>query len=78
MVEGLGNYVIYRLSYDSRLTAYGTIKDTLSILPENFVRAHKSYIVNKLHIKSYDNNTIDVRDHRVPRGKSVTDKLLLN
>ncbi|HMB63312.1 MAG TPA: LytTR family DNA-binding domain-containing protein [Eudoraea sp.] len=78
LVEGLGNYVVYHLSDNSRLTAYGTIKDTLTILPENFVRVHKSFIVNKQHIKSYDNNTVDVRDHRIPRGKSVTDELLLN
>lgn len=77
-VEGLGNYVIYNLSDNSKLTAYGTVKGTLAELPEHFVRVHKSYIVNKKHIKSYDTNTIDVKNCIVPRGKSISDQLLLN
>ena len=77
-IEGLGNYVIYNLSDDSKLTVYGTIKETLSTLPDTFVRVHKSYIINKKHIKSYDTSSIDVHNHMVPRGKSVTDQLLLN
>ena len=77
-IEGLGNYVIYNLSDDSKLTVYGTIKETLATLPDSFVRVHKSYIINKKHIKSYDTSSIDVNNHMVPRGKSVTDQLLLN
>ena len=75
-LEGLGNYVIYNLSDKSKITAYGTIKDALLQLPSNFVRVHRSYIVNKDHIKSYDSNTIDVQNQTVPRGKSVTDETL--
>ncbi|MEX0290994.1 MAG: LytR/AlgR family response regulator transcription factor [Flavobacteriaceae bacterium] len=77
-IEGLGNYVVYNLQDNTKLTAYGTIKDTLAGLPDFFVRVHKSYIVNKKHIKSYDTSTIAIRNHMVPRGKSVTDQLLLN
>jgi len=76
-VEGLGNYVTYNLLDRSKITAYGTVKNALASLPENFVRVHKSYIVNKGHIKSYDANTIDVHNQMVPRGKSVTDEVLL-
>ncbi|WP_411029144.1 LytR/AlgR family response regulator transcription factor [Spongiimicrobium sp. 3-5] len=76
-VEGLGNYVNYHLRDKSKVTAYATIKDTLVLLPENFIRVHRSYIVNKDHIKSYDANTIDVENQMVPRGKSVTDEVLL-
>jgi hypothetical protein len=76
-IEGLGNYVVYHLRDKSKLTVYGTVKDTLLRLPENFVRVHKSYIVNKTHIKSYDTSTIDVQDHLVPRGKSIPDALLM-
>ncbi|MEO0526077.1 MAG: LytTR family DNA-binding domain-containing protein [Bacteroidota bacterium] len=75
-LEGLGNYVIYNLSDTSKITAYGTIKDALLQLPANFVRVHRSYVVNKNHIKSYDSSTIDVQNHTVPRGKSVSDETL--
>ena len=76
-VEGLGNYVTYHMMDKSRITSYGTIKSALELLPDQFVRVHKSYIVNKHHISSYDASSIDVKHHLVPRGKSITDELLL-
>ena len=75
-IEGLGNYVIYHLADKSKITSYGTIKATLKLLPENFTRVHKSYIVNKHHIRSYDAMTIDVDKNPIPRGKSVSDEVL--
>ncbi|MBO0321170.1 LytTR family transcriptional regulator [Muricauda sp. CAU 1633] len=77
-VEGLGNYVTYHLSDKSKITSYGSIKAALALLPDNFRRVHKSYIVNKVHIKAYDAVTIDVQDNAIPRGKSVSDEVLLN
>lgn len=75
-VEGLGNYVTYHLADESKITSYGTIKATLKQLPRNFTRVHKSYIVNKHHIRSYDAITIDVSNNPIPRGKSVSDEVL--
>ncbi|WP_420603728.1 LytR/AlgR family response regulator transcription factor [Flagellimonas sp.] len=77
-VEGLGNYVTYHLVDKSKITSYGSIKGTLQQLPDNFRRVHKSYIVNKAYIKSYDAMTIDIQDNSIPRGKSITDEVLLN
>lgn len=77
-VEGLGNYVTYHLADKSKITSYGSIKGTLEALPANFRRVHKSYIVNKAHIKSYDAMTIDIQDNSIPRGKSISDEVLLN
>ncbi|MEO0902358.1 MAG: LytTR family transcriptional regulator DNA-binding domain-containing protein, partial [Bacteroidota bacterium] len=75
-IEGLGNYVTYHLADKSKITSYGTIKATLELLPKNFTRVHKSYVINKFHIKSYDTMTIDVSNNSIPRGKSVTDDVL--
>lgn len=77
-VEGLGNYVTYHLADKSKITSYGSIKGTLQQLPDNFRRVHKSYIVNKEHIKSYDTMTIDIQNNSIPRGKSISDEVLLN
>lgn len=77
-VEGLGNYVTFHLADKSKITSYGSIKGTLEQLPDNFRRVHKSYIVNKAHIKSYDAMTIDIQDNSIPRGKSIKDEVLLN
>lgn len=75
-IEGKGNYTTYQLVNDKKITAYGSIKKALELLPKNFVRVHKSYVVNKHEIKSLDQNTIEIRNHFIPRGKSVTDELL--
>ncbi len=75
-IEGLGNYVTYHLADESKITSYGTIKAALAQLPKNFVRVHKSYIVNKGQIKSYDAMSINVSNKSVPRGKSVSDEVL--
>lgn len=76
-VEGLGNYVTYHLADKSKITAYGSIKKALSSLPGNFTRVHRSYIVNRDHITSYDLNTVEVQNHPIPRGKSMADEALL-
>lgn len=76
-IEGLGNYVTYHLLDTTKITVYGSIKKTLSILPGNFRRIHRSYIVNKDHIKSYDLNSVEVQNQFIPRGSSANDDLLL-
>ncbi len=76
-IEGLGNYVTYHLLDNSKITVYGSVKNTLSTLPKNFRRIHRSYIVNKDHIKSYDLNSVEVQNQFIPRGSSTNDDLLL-
>jgi len=76
-IEGLGNYVTYHLLDNSKITVYGSIKNTLSTLPGNFRRIHRSYIVNKDYIKSYDLNSVEVQNQFIPRGSSAKDDLLL-
>lgn len=75
-IEGLGNYVNYHLDDGSKITAYGSIKKALEALPEDFIRVHKSYIINRHKIKSYDAVSIQVINHSVPRGKGVSDEQL--
>jgi len=75
-IEGQGNYTTYHLLDTSKITAYGSVKKALETLPDNFVRVHKSYIVNRNEIKSFDTNTIDVCGQIIPRGKSAADDVL--
>lgn len=77
-VEGLGNYVKYHLADTRKITVYGSVKTALQDLPTGFIRAHKSYIVNKAHIRSFDATSIQVADHMVPRGKGVEDQALVS
>jgi len=75
-IEGQGNYTTYHLNDKSKITAYGSIKKALELLPSNFIRIHKSYVINKNEIKSFDANSIEVKDQLIPRGKSVQDDAL--
>lgn len=75
-IEGLGNYVKYYLKDDSSILVYGSLKQTLKSLSNNFIRIHKSHIINKNYIKSYSNDNIELLEGKiVPIGASVIFKL---
>ncbi|HEY5917946.1 MAG TPA: LytTR family DNA-binding domain-containing protein [Chryseolinea sp.] len=68
-LESLGNYVTYHLK-DKRLISYTSLSECASRLPENFMRIHKSYIVNRENITSYNAEDIEVGDKRLPIGRA--------
>ena len=74
-IEGMGNYVNFHLSNGSTLDNYASIKATMESLPEHFVRVHKSYIVNKNYLRSYDRESVEINQHMIPIGKQYTEEL---
>lgn len=75
-IEGLGNYVKYYLKDKSSILVYNSLKHTLNNLSGNFIRTHKSHIINKNYIKSYSTDNIElVEGKTVPIGASVNFKL---
>lgn len=76
-IEGKGNYTTYHLIDSIRITAYGSVKKALEPLPNYFVRVHKSFIVNKKEIKSFDSLNIYLKSQTIPRGKGIFDEDLL-
>ncbi|NVK21513.1 MAG: LytTR family transcriptional regulator [Kangiellaceae bacterium] len=78
-IEGLGNYVNYYLKNGDKITSYNSIKKTLENLPDHFIRSHKSFVINKKHITSFNQDSIQISEQTLPRSKSLTDNdLLLN
>lgn len=71
-IEGMGNYIVYHTQEGEKLIRYATMKEALSELPEYFARIHKSYIVNKDCVKSYNNENVEVRGQFLPLGKNVS------
>lgn len=67
-VESDGNYVTFH-------TTQGTLIERTSLtnlesrLPSNFIRCHKSYIVNQNQISKKSASTIWVGEHRIPIGR---------
>lgn len=68
-VEGLGNYVTYHLK-DKKLISHGSLSDAERKLPYNFIRIHKSYIINKDQITSYNNEDVEIGGANLPIGRA--------
>ncbi|WP_350291480.1 LytTR family transcriptional regulator DNA-binding domain-containing protein [uncultured Croceitalea sp.] len=69
-IEGMGNYLTTYLVNRKPLIVYMSLKEMKSILPEKFVRIHKSFIINKNLIDSYNNESVEIDDRIIPIGKS--------
>ena len=70
-IQSWGNYLKFFLRDGNIKIVRKTIKDVESELPSNqFLRIHKSYIVNINHVKSIEGSQIKLEDLQLPIGKS--------
>ena len=75
-VEGLGNYVVYH-TRSKKLISYTSLKQALETLPSNFERIHKSYLINKDHVNSYDLENVEIMGDLLPVGRSYKGSISL-
>lgn len=76
-IEGLGNYVTYHLKSGQRIIRYASMKEALSELGNAFRRIHKSFIINKDHIRSYNQENVEIlEDKFLPIGYSYKEALI--
>lgn len=67
-IEGLKDYVVIRTLDQHYITAIN-MKNIYGRLPKNvFVRVSKSYVVNVMHIDSFDNNDLQIGKFEIPIG----------
>ncbi len=74
-VKSESNYVRFVLA-DKEIVSLMNLKDLELKLPSNFVRAHRSYIVNLDHVERMDSNDIKVGRGLVPVSDSYRQDLL--
>jgi DNA-binding LytR/AlgR family response regulator len=75
-IEGLKDYVIIYTA-ESKIITSMNVKTIASQLPVNiFARVSKSYIVNILHITSFDNEIVYIKNNEIPLGQSFKDDFL--
>ena len=68
-IEALNNYVMIKTEKQS-LISHSTIKDMLRRLPiSDFVRVHRSYIVNVSQIDYFDTNSLTIKKKKIPIGR---------
>ncbi len=73
-IEGLKDYVILQLT-DQRVITKMSLKAIHEQLPRHtFFRINKSYIVNTLHINSFDNNDVFIRTHEIAIGNNYREE----
>ena len=75
-IEGQGDYIKVHL-VDKMLVVHQTLKSTLESLPEEeFMRIHKSYLVNLIHIEFIEGNQVKVGDHNIPVSPPNREELI--
>lgn len=68
--EALDNYSILHTE-EKKYTAHQNLKSLLEALPQNdFVRIHRSFIVNKNKISSYTKSSVNIGKVTLPVGRS--------
>lgn len=77
-VESIKDYVNIKTEKQEYIVL-DTLKSLENQLPENFIRVHRSYILNKLHIKSLDSKVIVLDNNlEIPIGESYKLNFLKN
>jgi len=75
-IEGLKDYVIIYTA-DNKIITSMNVKTIAAQLPATiFARVSKSYIVNVLHITSFDNELVYIQNNEIPLGQSFKDDFL--
>lgn len=73
--EAYGNYV--KIYADKMILTPQTLSDFLNKLTKDFIRIHKSFIINFKHLKMIDGNQVILQnDAKLPIGKSYKKELL--
>lgn len=72
-IEGLKDYVIIQMD-GQRIITHLSMKTMHNLLPQRtFLRINRSYIVNRNHIDSFDNNDVFIKQHEIAIGNSYRD-----
>lgn len=74
-IEAYGNYI--KIYTDKMILTPQTLSDFLTKLPSNFLRIHKSYIINFHRLKLIEGNQVVLdSDMKLPLGKSYKEELM--
>lgn len=75
-IEGQGDYIRIH-THQHKLMVHDTIKNFLESLPaEEFMRTHKSFVVNLKHIEFIEGNQITIAQQALPVSPAHRDELL--
>jgi DNA-binding LytR/AlgR family response regulator len=67
-IEGLKDYIKIYTRNGKNYVTKSSMKNISERLPQNFIRAHKSYIVNMERVTALKNNVIQIGQQQIPLG----------
>lgn len=73
-IEGLKEYVTF-YTKNQKIIVYESLKQLEISLPSNFIRVHKSYIVNKNSVHALSGNQLEINSVKIPLGQSYKDSV---
>ncbi len=68
-LESLKDYVTIH-TIDKKITTKNTITNFENLLPNSFLRIHRSYIVNSIKINAFTHHDIEIGNKEIPIGTS--------
>lgn len=76
-IEGMREYVAFHTSNENRIMSLMSLKKLQAELPQDqFIRIHKSYIINSQKVKALEGNTVHIVDKKIPIGASYREDVL--
>ncbi len=75
-LESLGDYVRIHTSTSTPITTKEKISKLETLLPNSFLRIHRSYIVNTNKILAFTREQIQVREMSLPIGRTYKKKVI--
>jgi DNA-binding LytR/AlgR family response regulator len=75
LLKAESNYVEF-VSVDSSVLSLISMKRLEEILPEEFIRIHRSYFVNRNHLAKIEDGCVHVGRHKLPISQGYKDDLL--
>lgn len=74
-LESLSDYVKLHFN-DQTLTTRETISSFEESLPETFIRIHRSYIVNQLHVRKFNTTSVKMNETELPISRTYKKEVL--
>ncbi|WP_196884923.1 LytR/AlgR family response regulator transcription factor [Aureivirga sp. CE67] len=75
-IQGLKDYIkIYLKNADKAILTLSSFKEILKKLPVNFLRIHRSYIVNVDFINSVQKSKVIIEKQRIPIGETYKEEV---
>ena len=75
-LESLKEYIRIHSTHGRLVTKMQIQEAELLFAPYNFIRVHKSYMINLQRVNAYSANVIDVGGHSIPVGRSYKEVVM--